>query len=376
MTDPVPINISRIEQREAKQQAQQLLADQVESKDRFMEEAERGFNPGAVEREQGRLNRFRPLNSRRKAPTEGTQKVTKVGKKREDDLANSYNKRNSELPASTLRSLRNALQNAENPDEVLDHVLDAFEDPTLADEALEYLEKSLEGNAKEHVASARNYLNSIKKREIDAGRNIDPAAKSFHQKGVGANATELRNLYRDVTGNPRNHNVLFSELSEEYPFEQLKLVVAFLLKSLGYDLKSKGPSIAQAELIRLMTETRNLQSILWVYLFFKARMKLIKSLYEQYEEEEEEPPEFEEIAKEFIELVKERYPSVAKLLKKTENMGLTEAGKIIILMQYRDAIRELAPRIYNSLKHRQDLLMLIIEALEELEEEEEEDESI
>lgn len=37
--------------------------------------------------------------------------------------------------------------------------------------------------------------------------------------------------------------------------------------------------------MRLMTETRNLQSILWVYLFFKSRMNLINSLFSQYEEE-------------------------------------------------------------------------------------------
>jgi len=43
-------------------------------------------------------------------------------------------------------------------------------------------------------------------------------------------------------------------------------------------------------------------------------------------------------------------------------------------MQYRDAIRQLSPRLYKSFRHRQDLLLVILESLEELEERAAEDE--
>lgn len=379
MTDPIPINLAAIEQKAAQREAKQIIAKQVASNARFTEEVEQGFNPGAVEREQGRFNRFRTLQSRRQKQPEGAQrKIAEVSKRSEEDLAQNYNRRNPEIPARTLRNLRDNLRQDQTAEEILSDLneYEIFrEDPTLADEALEYLEKETQGALKENVRRAKELLNELKGREIIAGRNIDAAAKSFYQKGIGESPIELRNLYRDITGNPRDHNTLFSELSKEYSFSQLKLVVAFLLKGMAYDLKSKGPSIQQAELMRLMTETRNLQSILWVYLFFKSRMRLIRSLYAQYGLSYPEALSFELLAKAFIQLVEERYPSILKLLKQAEKMGLLDdLEKVIVLSQYRDAMRQLSPRLFKSLRHRQDLLLVILETLEELEEKEEEEE--
>lgn len=63
-----------------------------------------------------------------------------------------------------------------------------------------------------------------------------------------------------------------------------------------------------------------------------------------------------------------------KLLKQANNLGLlSDYAKMIILMQFRDAIRNLSPRLYKSLRHRHDLLLVIIEALEEVEEKEDEE---
>lgn len=376
MSDSIqPINLAAIEQRAAQKEARQTEARQEAAQSRFIEDIERGFNPGAVEREQSRASKFRRLETRKKLPSEEGKKVKGVEKKTEEDLAQSYNRRNPELPPDRLRALRDALRQGQTPEEVLNDVNQEFPDATLADEALEYLEKETQGDLKANVRRARDLLNELKGREVIAGRNVDTVAKSFHQKGIGQNPSELRELYRDITGNPRDHNTLFSELSNKYSFDQLKLVVAFLLKGLAYDLKSKGPSIQQAELMRLMTETRNLQSILWVYLFFKSRMRLIRSLYDAYGLDYEELLTFEMLAKQFIKLVEERYPSVLKLLKQLEKFGsLDDLEKIIVLMQYRDAIRGLSPRLYKSLRHRQDLLLVILEALEEMEERTAEDE--
>lgn len=367
MTDPIPVNLAAIEQRAGQKLARQEIAQQVASQDRFVEDVERGFNPAAAERQQARMGRFRTLDSRKKTIEQAEQKITAVDQKAEEDLAQSYSRRNPELPPDRLRQLRENIGSAHTAEEVLREVSEAFEDATLADEALEYLEKSTTGPLKENVSRARSLLNSLKGHEVIAGRNVDATAKSYHKKGLGSSPTQLRNLYRDITGNPRDHNTLFSQLSAKYPFDQLQMVVAFLLKGMAYDLKSKGPSIQSAELMRLMSETRNLQSILWVYLFFKGRMGMLRSLYKQYGLDSDSPS-FEELAKDFIQLVEEKYPSAMKLLKQSEKLGLMDdLEKIIVLMQYRDAIRGLSPRLYKSLRHRQDLLMVILETLEELE---------
>ncbi len=370
MSDSIqPINLAAIEQRAAQKEARQTEARQEAAKSRFVEDIERGFNPAAVEREQSRANKFRRLETRKKQASGEARKVKEVGKKSEEDLAQNYNRRNPELPPDRLRALRDALRHGQTPEEILNEVNQEFPDATLADEALEYLEKEAQADLQPNVRRARELLNELKGREVIAGRNVDTVAKSFHQKGIGQNPSELRELYRDITGNPRDHNTLFSELSNKYSFDQLKLIVAFLLKGLAYDLKSKGPSIQQAELMLLMTETRNLQSILWIYLFFKSRMRMIRSLYKAYGLDYEEVLSFEMLAKQFIKLVEERYPSVLKLLKQLEKFGsLDDLEKIIVLMQYRDAIRQLSPRLYKSIRHRHDLLLVILESLEELEE--------
>lgn len=370
MSDPTaPVNLSSIERRATQESVKSALVQQLGAKVRLVEDMEEAFNPAAAERGQMRQGRLRTLPERRASQTSEKGRIKEVDQKSEEDLAHTYQRRNPELLADRLRALKSSLRAGQTPEEILGKVTEAFPDATLADEALEFLEQDTEGELLDAVQRARVLHNSLKGREVVAGRNIDTVAKSFYEKGLGESPTVLRDLYRDVTGNPCDHNELFTNLSKTYGFDELKVVVAFLLKGLSYDLKSKGPSITQAELMLLMTETRNLQSILWVYLFFKSRKKTLKLLYQQQGIDEKKQPHFERLAKEFINLVKERYPSVLKLLKQLEGFGsLEDVEKILLLMQYRDATRQLSPRLYRSLKHRQDLLLIILEALEELEE--------
>ncbi len=372
MSDSIqPINFAEIEKQAAKRESTELEGDQIDAKARFVEDTETwGLNPRTMERRRN----FKTLENRRTQVKSADKKITEVKKRTEEDLAQSFNKRNPELPPDRLRDLRSAIQSKATPEQILGEVSKSFEDVTLAEEALEYLEQSTEGELGSLVSDARQLLNAQKKREIIAGRNVDHVAKSYHEMGVGKNPTELRELYRDITGNPRPHNTLFSELMKLYNYDKLKLVVAFLLQGMSYDLKSKGPSIQPPELMRLMTEIRNLQSILWVHLYFKKRIGLIKSLYRSYGLTYSDLLSFELLAKEFISLVEERYPSVMKLLKQLERFGpLDDLEKIIVLMQFRDAIRELSPRLYKSQRHRDDLQLVILETLDHLEETDEDD---
>ncbi len=84
---------------------------------------------------------------------------------------------------------------------------------------------------------------------------------------------------------------------------------------------------------------------------------------------------FEALAKLYISLVDHKYPSVLKLIQQLDAFGFTtDVEKSIILNQFRDATRELSPRLYQSVKHRQNLRLVILETLEEVEAEEEEGE--
>jgi type III secretion protein W len=77
-----------------------------------------------------------------------------------------------------------------------------------------------------------------------------------------------------------------------------------------------------------------------------------------------------------MKLLEGRYVSPDKVIKLARFLGISEdlLAQIIIFSQMRDAIRNTSPRLYQSIKHRQEVLESILEALDEIEEEYEKDE--
>lgn len=296
--------------------------------------------------------------------------VQQIAKKAEE-----HEKKNPELKSQVLKLLRERVK-PDSSSEDIQEILDEFyPDPTLADDAMEFLLDTTEGELHQQVKEAKEELNEEKGREITAGRNISKQARSASEKDGLGTPSSLRDMYRDVTGNPRDSNTMFQELSEKYAFKEMHKVVKFLLHSLGSDMKSKGPSIPKGELHRLMTETRSLQAILGVYRFFKTRMGLMQKMFEKSGLDMPKKLNFELMSKCFMNLAGERYPSSDKVLAQAKRLGIDDwlLAKIIAFSQFRDSIKEMAmSQIYRSLQHRDELLFAIIEALEDLEDQLEE----
>lgn len=355
--------------------AQRVEARQLSSDEGFTIAMEEAFNPFSADKE----IEFKSMHERirRATPKEKQdQPVKRIAAVQTTlESAHRHQQRNPELQVKTLILLRDSILKDDSPNAILEKVMKYYPDVALADEALEFLIETADRDVVEQIRAARELLHQTRGREVAAGRNVGNEARAFAQTGIGT-PTSLRDLYRDITGNPREHNALFEELSGKYNFDQLKKVIDFLLRALGSDLKSKGPSIPRGELYRLVTETRVLQSILGVYNFFKVRSDLIAKLFQDSGIAVTSKLGFEQLAKEFIKLVEERYPSAAKVLRLAAQFGIDRntLAQLILLQQYRDAIRQVAPRIYRSLQHRFDLLKVILEALEELEDELEEEE--
>lgn len=303
--------------------------------------------------------------------------VQQIAKKAEE-----HERKNPELKAKVLKLLRERIKPDSSSEEIQETLEEFYPDPTLADDAMEFLLDTTEGELHQQVKQAKEELNEEKGREITAGRNISKQARAASEKGLGT-PTSMREMYRDITGNPRDSNTLFQEFSEKYAFKEMHKVVKFLLHSLGSDMKSKGPSIPRGELHRLITETRSLQAILGVYRFFKNRMGLMQKMFDKSGLDMPKKLNFELMSKCFMNLAGERYPSSDKVLSQAKRLGIDDwlLAKIIAFSQFRDSIKEMAmSQIFRSLQHRDELLFAIIEALEELEdqleeyEEEQEDE--
>lgn len=322
-------------------------------------------NADTLERRMRRQEFREPSSAQQGDDDQDTNLIDNVGK-----IAEEFQDRNPEMQKRALLNLVVVIHPDDGPEEILAKILRSYPDPFLADEALLFLIETTDPNTKiaKNVGIARELLNARFGREVRAGRNINTEAREFAKQGLGT-PTTLRDLYRDITGNPREPISLFEELSESFPFEKMKTVLQFMLHSLGSDLKSKGPSIAPAELQRLFSETRTMQAILGIYRFFFQRMKLIEGAFNREDLTLPKKITFELLAKQFVKLLGERYPSPDKILRLSALIGISEEviAQIIIFTQFRDALRGVSPRLFKSDKHRQDLLAALIETLSELE---------
>ena len=369
-----PTESSRIqkqEQMEARRLAIAQEASQINMTDYAQEAA---FNPVTMSRRFQTLEeKLRKKEVEKKEAEEAEEKIIEVEKI--EEISQEYEKRNPELLARSLQLLRSQIEHEDSAEDLLRKVMEHYPDHSLADESLEFLDQTTAGALGEKVRQAKENLNTTYGREVRAGKNMGAEARAFSQQGLGS-PTGLRDLYRDITGNPRDAATLFGELNEKFVYEKMETAIDFILHSLGADLKSKGPSIAPGELHILMTEARNLLAILWVFRFFRGRMALINAAFERAGMLLPTRITFEMLAKMFVQFLRERYPSMDKVFQLALKMGISAdlLAQIILFSQMRDAVRGVAPKLFRSEQHRHDVLMSFIEALEELEERTEEEE--
>lgn len=362
-------------QKIAAQRLNQYIIAQEAAKTGFEEWTDlNAWNPLALARnfqslERRARERVRQEETRKEERAEeGVSAVEKL-----QETSEFYQRRNPELQARTLLALRTRISSSDTVEDILRKLSEVYTDLSLADEVLDFLMETADANMREVLSQAKAELSRLHEREIQAGRNIATQARNFSSQGLGS-PTALRDLYRNVTANPRDAYTLFQELSSKYPFEKMKTILEFMLHSLGADAKAKGPSISRGELHRLMTETKNMQAILGVFRYFHSRMRLITSSFARQGLALSATLTFEALAKAFMRFIQERYPSVEKALAMAKSLGIAEEdlAKLIIYLQFRDAMRGVSPRLFRDERHRQELLMCFIETLEELEEEQEE----
>ncbi len=370
---------SRIHAAKKAEQTQQLArreARQVGSQENMQEAAElMTFNPMAIRK------KFEPLNKRTERPPEG-QKGEKTEKEAKEPsnverIAANYYAKNPELQKKTLMTLHQEIKPDDSHEKILKKLQKIYTDKSLADEAIDFLIEVSENKEvlrKKYIGIKEDF-NAQFGRQIQAGHNIRTQAQEFSKKGLGS-PTALRDLYREITGNPRTPQKLFEELTTKFKFSDMKNIIDFILHSLGDDMKAKGPSIAREELKRLFSETRSMQAILGLFRFFFGRMGMIKKQFDKYDLTMPSRINYEVLARLLMKLLEERYPTPDKILKQSFILGIAEelAAQIIVYTQYRDAMRHISPMLFKSERHRQEVLMALMETLSDLEDEIDEDE--
>ncbi len=350
-------------------------AMQIESKEDLNEYFElAAFNP--MERAR-KFDNLKDLHQKQQGKTEESDEVVEkiVDVEKIDEVAERYQKRNFELSAKTLRILRAQVTRGDRSDQILQKVDQVYKDASLADEAIDFLMETSEGQLLAATQEAKEKFNKDKGKEIRAGRNMGASAREFSKEGLG-DPTSLRDLYRDIVSNPRDPIQLFDELADKFRYAKLKLAIAFMLHSLGADLKSKGPSIERGELKRLLDETRSMQGILGVFRFFQSRMRLIQRGFSSYNLVLPSRLDFEIISRIFVKILAERFMNPDKIMQTAKLLGISEeaAGQMVIYSQMRDAIKQVAPKYFRDPRHREEILRALIDTIEKLEDQMEEEE--
>ena len=188
--------------------------------------------------------RIRTHRKPRKAQLSRVQKSLKSGEKADSiatakqmkNSADDFQRRNPELKAKILIILREAIKSGDKAADIVKKILSFYPDVSLADEAMEFLLETTEGELHKEVQDAKAQLNKEYEREIIAGKNISEIARKT--EGLGT-PTTLRDLYRDITGTPRETTTLFDELSNRNPVKELKKVNRYLFHSMRQDKKTK-----------------------------------------------------------------------------------------------------------------------------------------
>ncbi|MBI5273078.1 MAG: type III secretion system gatekeeper subunit SctW [Chlamydiia bacterium] len=321
-----------------------------------------------------RLGQFKELHELRSGLKQHNESVEEVdepkvlGNANVGEAASRFQKNNYELSVKTLLILRGQIRASDSPEEALRKVRAIYPDPSLADEALDFLLETAEPEMLDTLRKAKSLLQAESEREIKAGRNMGVQAREFSKEGLGS-PSSLRDMYRDITGNAREPLKLFNELAEKFQYDKLKLVIHFMLHSLGSDLRAKGPSIPRGELKRLIDETRSLQGILGVFRFFQSRMQLIQRQFTSYHLSLPARTDFEMLAKTFVKLLGEKYINPEKILQTAKLLGVDEevAAQIVLYTQMRDALKQIAPRYFRNPQHKDELWKAYIAAIENLE---------
>jgi type III secretion protein W len=355
--------------------AAEEVIEQIASENDLRSWMDEAFNPLAMMRNYKTLDEQKKEHVRKDEKTSDTTETRILRVEEVAEIADKFQQKNYELKANTLLILKSRLKPDETAEDLLSKVLETYSDHALADEALDFLIETSRGQLLEAAKKAKEQLNQNFSREILAGRNMGTQAREFSEQGLGS-PTSLRDLYREITGRPREPLKLFEELSERFPYAKLKSTITFLLHSLGSDLKSKGPSIPRGELKTLLDETRSLQGILGIFRFFQSRMTLVNRQFESYGLSLPNRLNFELLSKQFVKLLAEHYINADKILQSARLLGISDEtmAQIIIFMQMRDAIKQIALRYYRNSQHMQELTKAMLEALEQLEDQLEEEE--
>ena len=200
--------------------------------------------------------------------------------------------------------------------------------------------------------------------EIRAGMNVSQTATRFSKEGLGE-IGRLRDFYRDVILSQKEATLIFHSIKKHFKGEAFKRAAQFLIKALGRDLQSMGPSVSHEELKTILDNLYLLESLKNTD---DACIQLMKKLARQNCISGEDCSK--ELTGGILDLKKEQWLKSDQVINMAKDMGLvgdTEKNiecQINFLREIREIVRQMPIKLFTNLDDREKLLNAMQEALD------------
>lgn len=284
-----------------------------------------------------------------------------------EEISSYYENKNSSVKNKPLQNLKEQISKFDTEEDILQKVMEMYPDPIDAQAAFELLLKVLPDDLKEKIYNTKNKFEKRFERALKAGKNIFEEVQKFSKEGL-APPDELRQMYTQLTGDPKPPLELFEELLAKFTFEKMKQAIKFWLSALGADLNSKGSSIESGELSNLIKEAKSLQAILGLYSYFASKQRELILNLARKNAIATPQMNFKNLARIFATFLKDLYPSPDKIIFMKNELGISanlHAQEAVFSVMC-GAVKGVSPKLFRNQKHIDDVLSSFIDALEAL----------
>lgn len=281
------------------------------------------------------------------------------------EVSGYYENKSTEVKNKPLQNLKEQISKFDTEEDILQKVMDMYPDPIDAEAAFDFLIKVMPDDLKEKIYNAKSKFEKRFERALKAGKNIFEEVEKFSKEGL-APPDELRQMYTQLTGDPKPTLELFEELLAKFTFEKMKQAIKFWLSALGADLNSKGSSIEPGELSNLIKEAKSLQAILGLYSYFATKQRELILNLARKNAIATPQMNFKNLARVFAVFLKDMYPSPDKVIFMKNELGITanlHAQEAVFSIMC-GAVKGVSPKLYRNQKHIEDVLRCFIDALE------------
>ena len=302
------------------------------------------------------------------------RKVSKKGMVNRNAKAEMMVKKIPDLDKDALLKFAQKLlsSSGQSAGQIKEELRRQFKDPSHQHAALEYIQELLaeeggDGELQAAVAEAKDTLLAEEGPRIRAGLNVSPLAAGFAEKGLGGVQT-LRDFYRDAILGHEDIETLHAAVIQRYPGKDFQSAVDFLIKAVGADLQSKGPSVDPVELKQTLDDLYHLESLGNLH---RNAGELIGKTEKLFQAKTGlDPSRF--VAK-VMDLKKERWISEKHAMSLVEMTGIKDVeARIYFLRGATELVRKMPLKLFPDEDKRVALLNKMREAMDTLVEEEDE----